>query len=309
MPSPSYPPVSPKTQQLCSGFVDYLRVECSLAPATVEAYQRDLVHFLTHLHQRDRAELTALTTDDLQSFVRYGQEHDWAPASVARRLATVRTLCKYLVLEKHLSRNPADVVETPKAWNRLPKMLDHKQASDLLAQPCDEIDPLALRDRAILHLLYATGARASEVAGVGLTDVSFVTQTVRVLGKGSKERIVPVAAVSLDAIEAYIENQRPSLVRGGLDKDRLFLSRTGRPISRQTVYRIVVKYVRRSSGSQAASPHTLRHSFATQLLEHGADLRSVQEMLGHADIATTEIYTHVDAKRLRAVHSKFHPRG
>ena len=304
----SSPPVSDETARLIVGFLDHLRVECGLASATAEAYRRDLKHFLRHLHARGVSELKDLTPPDVEGFLRYGHGQGWMASSIARSLAAVRTLCKYLVLEKVLRRDPAETVQTPNKWNRLPTVLDHGDVSELLATPDPQQDAHALRDRAILHVLYATGARASEAAGLNIADVNFRTQTVRVFGKGSKERVVPIAGISLDVIEEYMARHRPTLVRKP-DAGKLFLSRTGKALTREDIYRIVVKYVRRCGVSGKTSPHTLRHSFATQLLQRGADLRSVQDMLGHADIGTTQVYTHVDAARLRAIHAKFHPRG
>jgi integrase/recombinase XerD len=216
--------------------------------------------------------------------------------------------CRFLVLQNILARDVSDVIDSPKKWNRLPTVLDDEHAEQLLAGPDDEQDPYASRDRALLTLLYATGVRASELAGLELPDVNASLGVIRVLGKGSKERIVPIAEQALEAVRTYVATDRPAVLRDAGEK-RVFLSRTGKPLNREDVYRIVRKYVRRTALRGNVTPHTLRHAFATQLLAHGADLRSVQEMLGHADIATTQIYTHVDAARLKAIHKRFHPRG
>jgi integrase/recombinase XerD len=216
--------------------------------------------------------------------------------------------CRYLVLQGVLVHDPSGSIDSPKMWHRLPTVLDDQAVRLLLEAPDPGQDSHALRDRALLILLYATGMRASELGNLKTTDVNFNLGIVRVLGKGAKERIVPVADEALAGLREYIQQYRPVLQRDAETKT-LFLSRTGRGLSREDIYRIVRKYVRRAALRGNVTPHTLRHCFATQLLANGADLRSVQEMLGHADIATTQVYTHVDAARLKAIHKKFHPRG
>ncbi len=220
----------------------------------------------------------------------------------------MKTFTRYLVLQGVLERDVTAGIDSPKKWHRLPTVLDERSVDLLLRGPDPGQDSHALRDRAILILLYATGMRASELTGLEVSDVNFNLGVVRVLGKGSKERIIPVADQGLSAVRDYLRQYRPVLLRD--DQSRtLFLSRTGRHLNREDVFRIVRKYVRRAALRGHVSPHTLRHCFATQLLSNGADLRSVQEMLGHADISTTQVYTHVDAARLKAIHKKFHPRG
>jgi integrase/recombinase XerD len=216
--------------------------------------------------------------------------------------------CRYLVLESVLASDVSASIDSPRQWHRLPTILDESAVQLLLAAPDASQDTHAVRDRAILVLLYATGTRASELAGLRIDDVNHRLGVVRVLGKGNKERIVPVAEGALAAVREYVERYRSALL-GPDSHDLLFLSRSGRGLSREDVFRIVRKYVRRAALRGHISPHTLRHCFATQLLANGADLRSVQEMLGHADVATTQVYTHVDAARLKAIHKKFHPRA
>ncbi len=289
-------------------FLDYIHVECGLARKTVEAYQSDLLRFISHVKQADCEKISSLQPSHVETFIGYCRRRDLSDSSIARALAAVRMFCKFLVLEDILKRNPSDSIDSPKKWHRLPTVLNDTAVRRLLDTPDATIDVHAPRDRAMLFMLYATGMRASELTGLKITDLNTKLGYVRVLGKGSKERIVPVAQEALSVVEQYLGTYRPSLVR---DKDdgEIFLSRTGRKLIREDIYRIVVKYVRRACLGGKISPHTLRHSFATQLLQGGADLRSVQEMLGHADISTTQIYTHVDAKRLRDIHKRFHPRG
>ena len=289
-----------------AGFLDYLQAECGLSTNTRKAYRRDLTRFLAYLAERALRELSALTPVCIDQFVLALRRQKLADATIARHVAAVRMLCRYLVLQRVLSEDVSASIEAPNKWKRLPTVLNDDAVQVLLAAPQLPKDVHALRDRALLTLLYATGIRASEAASLSVGDVNFNLAVARVMGKGAKERIVPVAQAALDAIDDYLDNYRPAMqpVSGSL-----FVSRTGRALSREDIYRIVRKYVRRTSLKGNIGAHTLRHSFATQLMSGGADLRSVQEMLGHADIATTQVYTHVDAARLKAVHKKFHPRG
>jgi integrase/recombinase XerD len=288
------------------GFLDYLRAECGLAENTCQAYRRDLAQFGAYLSEAGRRRLRELTARDVEGFLGSQASAGKSPASAARALAAVRTFCRFCVLEGMLPADPSSVVDPPKKWARLPGTVGDRAMQLLLDAPCESQDAHWLRDRAILTVLYATGLRASELVGLRGGDVNFQLGVVRVLGKGGRERIVPVAAVALERLAEYVRRERPG---GATASDRLLLSRTGRSMRREDVFRLVRKYVRRAALRGRISPHTLRHCFATQMLAGGADLRSVQEMLGHADIATTQIYTHVDVSRLKAVHRKYHPRG
>ncbi len=290
-----------------TGFLDYLQAECGLAVNTRKAYRRDLRKLFDHLASRNVTELRQMSANDIETFVRHLHSCQLAEASVVRALAATRMFCRYLVQMRVLSTDISDGVEGPKRPRHLPAVLSGDAVNALINAPDLAEDTHAIRDRAMLLMLYATGMRASELAGLTLTDLNFSLGVVRVLGKGSKERLVPVAEVAMEAVQTYLDEYRPQLVRH--EVDTLFLSRTGRPMSREDVYRLVRKYVRRAAIRSKVSPHTLRHSFATQLLSNGADLRSVQEMLGHSDVSTTQIYTHVDAERIRSVHRQFHPRA
>jgi integrase/recombinase XerD len=289
------------------GFLDSLQAECGLSTNTRLAYGRDLRRFTEFLDRRHRT-LGQLSARDVELFLRHEKDSGLSVSSVARALAAVRMFCRYLVLQNVLARDVSATLEAPKKWNRLPTVLDDAAARTLIGAPQVDADAHGMRDRAILMLLYATGIRAAEVATLSVRDVNLTLGVVRVLGKGGKERIVPVASQALAAVQQYLTQYRPALA-GGAGSERLFLSRSGRALAREDVFRIVRKYVRRSALRGRVSPHTLRHCFATQMLAAGADLRAVQEMLGHADIATTQVYTHVDAARLKAVHRRFHPRG
>jgi len=305
-PQPSWP--WPDDLRHLAEFLDYLQVECGLALNTRLAYGRDLRGFLASLAEQGVGRLAEIQPIHLEGFLRWGRKSGLGPSSIARSMAAVRMFCRYLVVQRVLDKDISDHVDTPKKWHRLPTVLDDSTVRLLLEAPKAQTGRLAPRDRAMLALLYATGMRASEVCGLDISDVNFSLGIVRVLGKGSKERIVPVAGEALDAVKAYLEGLRPALAKDPAQR-RLLLSRTGKPLSRIDVHKLVRKYVRLAAVRGHVSPHTLRHCFATQLLSHGADLRSVQEMLGHADIATTQIYTHVDASRLKAIHKQFHPRA
>lgn len=305
-PIASSPPHDPVVH--LHGFLEYLQVECGLATATRSAYRSDLLTFCQYLEEIDQTRLERLRPSHIEGFLGYCRRRGLATSSTARATAAVRMFCRYLVLRNLLDQDPSASIDSPKKWNRLPVVMDAPAVRELLAAPNPAQDVHALRDRAILMLLYATGMRAAELAGLKTGDLNQRIGAVRVLGKGSKERIIPVAVEAIRVVETYVREHRPILACRR-DSGHLFLSRTGRGLLREDVFRIVVKYVRRMGMRGNITPHTLRHSFATQLLKGGADLRSVQEMLGHADIATTQIYTHVDAERLRAIHKRFHPRA
>lgn len=309
MSEPSVPHCSwpPELAGHLGGFLDYLQAECGLALNTRKAYRRDLGRFLDFVGAHNVRTPADLSGRIIESFLIQSKAVPLAASSIGRSLAAIRMFCRYLVLQRAMEQDISSTVDTPKKWKYLPTVLDDAAAKRLACAPDADEDRLALRDKAMLAMLYAAGVRASELAGLRLSDVNVSLGVARVMGKGSKERIVPVAASALEAVGRYVSELRPNL-SDDPRQDVLFLSRSGQGLSREDVYRIVRKYVRKEGLRDGVTPHTLRHSFATQLLSHGADLRSVQEMLGHADIATTQIYTHVDASRLKAIHKKFHPR-
>lgn len=290
-------------------FLDTLQVECGLSRNTRLAYAGDLKHFHDHLDDIGLDGLESLAPPHIEGFLRYLRLRDLSDASIARALACIRMFCRHLVLQGVLNRDVSESIEAPKMHKRLPGVLDSQDVDRLLQAPSEGIDRHSLRDRAILAMLYATGIRATEVTTLKVRDVNANLGVVRVMGKGSKERIVPVADRALDIVRQYLQQGRYEESTLSDSSKWLFLSRSGKKLSRVDIYRIVKKYVQRAAPNHSASPHTLRHCFATQLLSNGADLRSVQEMLGHADISTTQIYTHVDAARLKNIHKKFHPRA
>jgi integrase/recombinase XerD len=248
-----------------------------------------------------------MTPIDIQQFlVVLKEENRLAISSIARCLVVVKLFCRFCYQQRFLDQDVAQLIETPKKWQRLPHVLNHRDVNTLLSLP-DADEPLALRDRAMLEMFYATGIRVSELVGLRLEDVHLDVGYVRVFGKGRRERIVPLGTAAIEATRQYLSRLRPQLLEG-YSTDWLFVSRTGRAFDRTNAWRLVAKYARRMGMTGKLSPHTLRHTFATHLLSGGADLRLVQEMLGHADVSTTQIYTHVDHARLKAVHQKYHPR-
>lgn len=296
-------------------FLTYLRVECGLSANTLEAYGRDLRDLLADLGTRGITAPGAVGPRDLADHLAAMKiERGQASATIIRHHATLRVFFRWLVGEGAIEESPAAWLDRPTPWKRLPGVLSPNQMKKLLASPApDQHAPnqpaLWLRDRALLELMYASGLRASEIGHVGVEDIYEKLGAVRVLGKGDKERLVPMGKPALASVGAYREGCRAALIRpDGRDKGRLFLSRTGRPLERVAVWQIVKRHASRA-GLRNVHPHTLRHSFATHLLIGGADLRLVQELLGHADIATTQIYTHVDRSRLKEVHRIYHPRG
>ena len=287
-------------------FLEYLTVECGLAANSIAAYRNDLSHFCAYLTGRGKQAFGDVRARDIVGFLTHEKARRQSASSISRALAAVRMLFKFLAVEGHVPKNVASTLESPHLWRRLPDVLDVDDVEALLAAP-DTQKPLGVRDRAILEVLYATGARVSETADLKLENVNFDLQFLRCFGKGSKERVVPIGARAVEAVRQYVQEVRPRLDKSG--SRLLFLSKSGRRLRRETIWRSVRKYALAAGLRKKVSPHTLRHSFATHLLEGGADLRSVQEMLGHANIATTQIYTHVDKDRLKTVHKKYHPRA
>jgi integrase/recombinase XerD len=291
----------------------YLRVEKGLRPLTCEAYLCDLRTFAECLETRHGVLLSA-TQQDVSAFLEHLRAHSIDSRSAARKLSCLRGFYKWLLLDRRIHHDPTINIESPKAWKVLPKSLAEPEVSEMLeratlAAEHPQARATALRDRAILELLYAAGLRVSEIAGLHTSDIAFDTARVLVRGKGDKERIVPLGRTALDALDCYMKQGRPHLARirtsrsARPDPARLFISLRGMPLTRQWIWALV------KMARSDASPHMLRHSCATHMVEHGADLRSVQTLLGHADISTTQIYTHLALGRLKAVHRKFHPRS
>jgi integrase/recombinase XerD len=295
---------------LIERFQDALTLELGAADRTRESYGRDLnrfVSFALSKHVRVPSEVTARLLRDFMYFLK---DIGLAPASIRRSVSALRTYYRFLITEGVLDDDPSDRLELPKQWRALPDVLTADEVERLVAAPSLDDDALAFRDRAMLELAYGAGLRVSEWIGVGVRDVLADDGVVRIFGKGGKERLVPLGRRAAGAVAIYLRELRPRLDRGtGKARGALFLNARGEPLSRMGAWKILRKYVERAGITKRVSPHTLRHSFATHLLEGGADLRAVQEMLGHADISTTQIYTHVDREYLRSVHKQYHPRG
>lgn len=292
--------------RLLHRFVDYLVSECGLARNTVEAYRRDLGAFISLLDDRDICTAKRLTVDLVRSHLTRLAERKLAISSIARHLVSIRMFLRFLNLFGIIAEDLATEFDSPKKWERLPRRLHRSQTETLLSAP-QPGEPFYSRDRAILELLYATGLRVSELASLKPADLNLTIGYLSCRGKGGRERIVPVGSRAIDALREYIDGLRVTLAEGAGRPTALFLSRTGRPMDRTNIWRLVSRYARASGIADPVGPHTLRHSFATDLLEGGADLRIVQELLGHSSVATTQIYTHVDISRLKVVHESCHP--
>ncbi|HET6879505.1 MAG TPA: site-specific tyrosine recombinase XerD [Pirellulales bacterium] len=312
MPAKKVPsaPTPTATQRLehpwATAFADYLRSECHLAENTVLAYRRDLKRFYEWLGAK---KIPSLTVQDLADYAGWLHERKLAPASLGRHLVSLKLFFRYLQLEGTLKDNYVELLGSQKLWQRVPKVLPPDMIDRLLAAPRAS-DPCWRRDRAMLELLYATGCRASELSTLKLRDVHFDGGYCLCRGKGDKERLVPLGRRAIEAVKDYLEHERPLLAaRAASPPIWLLLSRRGQRLRRERIWELIKEYARRAGAPESVSPHTLRHSFATHVLAGGADLRQVQEMLGHASIATTQIYTHVDHARLKAVHKQFHPRA
>jgi integrase/recombinase XerD len=303
---PKPPRAASVSQTLLEAFVAYVAGECHLADNTVDAYRRDLRRFFGWLDGRS---VPKLSIRDLGDYMAYLHDKQLAPATVARHIVSLKVFFRYLQLEGVLKDNLAELLGSQKLWHRVPEVLSPQQIDALFKAPV-EGDKYWRRDRAMLELLYATGCRASELSGLRLCDVHLDEGFCICRGKGDKQRMVPLGVKAADAVKAFQEHERPELAAMAASAvDWVLLSYRGRRLRRERIWELMKKYARRVGASPRISPHTLRHSFATHLLAGGADLRQVQEMLGHASIATTQIYTHVDHTRLKAVHEKFHPRA
>lgn len=301
-------PIVAQSTDLLRCFLDYCSAECGLSQNTLGAYETDLRDFLTTLELETDGDLAAVDARDLVGYVESCRERELGTNSVWRRIVSVRMFYRFLLLEGYVDNDTAEAFQTPHLWKKIPNVLSEQQVENLLDAPGEE-DRLPLRDRAILEMLYATGARASEVCNLDLTSVNREYGFVRCYGKRMKERLVPVGERALEALEDYLERERPRLLGERENQSALFLTRTGRRLTRQSLWHLVTKYAKKAALGVHVHPHMLRHSFATHLLAGGADLRAVQMMLGHADISTTEIYSHVDKDRLLKTHKRFHPRA
>ena len=294
-------------ETLIQEFSDYLRIEKRNSPNTISAYRSDLIRFSSELSGKP---LESVTTANIRGFLISLRSQGMSASSIARNLSSIKSFFKYLCQDKQLKNNPAIILESPKNWRKLPDVLTHEDVDKLLKGP-DLNSKLGLRDKAMLEILYASGLRVSELVGLKVSQLNLEVGYLRTLGKGSKERIVPIGTLAKGAMEKYITSSRQTLISNRKDNrktDELFLTRRGVGMTRQGFWKLLKGYVAKVNIKASVSPHTLRHAFATHLLERGADLRSVQEMLGHSDISTTQIYTHILGKRMLEIYQEFHPR-
>lgn len=288
-------------------FLNYLAVERGLAQNTLLAYRRDLLKYAAFLKKKKVQDAAQVSRKLVTDFMYDQKEKDLSTNSICRALAAIKTFHRFLVRERLADEDPTNLVETPKLWKRVPEVLSATEIEAII-DAAHGREWQAIRDYAILELFYASGMRVSELSDLLLENIDLDVGYVRCVGKGSKERIIPIGRRARQAVIRYCGHVRGKLAKGA-GPEHLFLSRLGKRISRQSVWKIIKVYAKKANVKKGIKPHTLRHTFATHLLENGADLRSVQEMLGHADISTTQIYTHVDRERLKSVHKEFHPRG
>ncbi len=293
-------------KELISSFLDFLSVERGLARNTISSYGHDLKEYSDFISASGRSGAGSATKNDIVNFMFSQKDRGISPVSIARRLAAIRMFYRFLVRERIISDDPTNLIDSPKLWKKIPETLSVNEAEALLSAP-DPGTKQGIRDRAVLEMLYATGMRVSEAVNLRIEDINTEVGFLRCIGKGNKERVVPLGKKAITAVSKYLSSSRPSFLKGR-SSDFLFVSRVGGKISRQSLWKLIKRYAVRAGIKKPMKPHIFRHSFATHLLEHGADLRSVQEMLGHSNISTTQIYTHINKDRLKAVHKMFHPR-
>lgn len=283
-------------------YINYIYIEKKLSNNTKEAYKKDLEYFYNYINK----DINKISTDDVRKYINYLSDNNNSDKTIARKIVSIRTFFDYLIKNKIIDKNPCEKIELPKIKKTLPKTLLEEDINKLL-----DFKPntaLEYRNKAMLELCYATGLRVSELVNLALNDINIKNNYIRVYGKGKKERIIPLATTTTDLLQKYIEEYRDSLLKGYLT-DKVFISSYGKPITRQGFFKMLKKHAKDMDIKKDFSPHTLRHSFATQLLEYGADLRSVGEMLGHENIKTTQIYTHITNNKLKKDYDKYHPRN
>ncbi len=294
-------------EHLLDQFLNYCTVEKGLSHNTLESYSRDLIKYLNFLTTKGIKDITKTTDVTIISFVSLLKKEGLSTRTIARTLTSLKMFYKFLSEDQHITHNPTLHIETPRRESKLPHVLSMEEVDALLEKP-ERDTPRGLRDKALLELLYATGLRVSEIVSLSLNDINLEAGYLIAYGKGSKERVVPVGEVAQNLLKGYLREVRPQLLKH-TQSHYLFFTRGGKPMTRQGFWKLIKKYSRAAGIKKNISPHTLRHSFASHLLERGADLRSVQLMLGHADISSTQIYTHVTTERLKKIHTQYHPRS
>lgn len=292
--------------ELVDAFLNYLSVERGLSRNTIISYREDINTYIDFLKASHIETLSSTTKNNITNFMLSQKDRGLAANSVARHLAAIKAFYKFMVRERILKTDPSSLIESPKLWKKIPETLSANEVDALLSQP-NIRNRQGIRDKAILETLYATGMRVSEAVNLKVDNINLDVGFLRCIGKGNKERIIPLGKKAISSLKRYLQDSRLQLLKNK-ESDFLFLNRFGKKISRQSLWKIIKRYAKEARIKKPMKPHILRHSFATHLLERGADLRSVQEMLGHADISTTQIYTHISKERLKAIHRTFHPR-
>lgn len=293
-------------KELIKEFLDYLSIERGLSKNTLDSYGRDLRKYANYLKANGNENPGNVKRQDIQNFLFKLKESKLNASSIARNLVAIKVFHRYLMVQRYIKEDVTSVLETPKLWKTLPDVLDLNEVEAILERP-NVRNKQGVRDRATLELMYATGMRVSELVNLKLTDLHMDAGFVKCVGKGQKERIIPIGRKAKEALRKYLKKARLKFLKRG-ESNALFLTRLGKPMSRQSFWMMIKRYVREAKIKKRVTPHTLRHSFATHLLQRGADLRIVQELLGHANISTTQIYTHINKERLKQIHQKYHPR-
>ncbi|OIO32911.1 MAG: site-specific tyrosine recombinase XerD [Candidatus Omnitrophica bacterium CG1_02_40_15] len=293
-------------RELIEQFLSYISVERGMANNTVSSYKRDLCKFVDYLKSKKIDSIDKVQRQMVNSFMMVEKDRGLGSNSISRELACIKSFFKFLLKENIIKENTVTIIESPKLWKRLPFTLSVNEVEALLNAP-NVRDIMEMRDKACMELIYATGMRVSELVNLKMDDINMGVGFAKCFGKGSKERIVPFGKKAKESLERYLEKSRPQFLKRSIS-NYLFLTRLSKPMSRQTFWKIIKRYTKAARIKKKVTPHSLRHSFATHILERGADLRIVQEMLGHADISTTQIYTHVSKDRLKSIHQKYHPR-
>jgi len=294
-------------EEFIDSFLNYLSVERGLSRNTIISYSQDLQSYVGYLKGRSIKSFSTTTKNDIVGFMMFRKDQKLAANSIARSLAAIRMFYRFLMRERITKTDPSSLVDSPKLWKKIPETLSINEVESLLSGPNVRDEKQGIRDRAILETLYATGMRVSEAVNLRLDNVNMEIGFLRCIGKGDKERIIPLGKKAIISIKRYLDLSRPILLKKK-ESDALFISRCGKKISRQSLWKMIKHYAKLVRIKKPMRPHILRHSFATHLLERGADLRSVQEMLGHSNISTTQLYTHINKERLKSIHRMYHPR-
>jgi len=295
-------------QMFLKEYLAHIKLEKNLSKNTVSSYKNDITAFISYLKNKGKEDPSIISSNDIGGFFKTLNELGLSGSSSARYFSSLKGFFLYLLKNKYILKNPIEKITAPKIAKRLPGVLDVNEIDKILSTP-EVNDKLGLRDKAMLELFYACGTRVSELIDLKVSDLFFDDEIIRVFGKGSKERLIPIGSSAINWVGEYLKKSRPLLMKKSKSENNLFLNSRGSKFSRMGVWKIIDRYVKEAGIEKEVHPHTFRHSFATHLLEGGADLRAVQEMLGHADISTTQIYTHVDRDYIKQIHKQYHPRG